>query len=514
MSHVEKRIFVGNLKHNVEGVLNDLYERFSKFGRCLDPEFDNKGSFAYLSMEFPDENSFLKLKNSFHNVKFKENLLKIDTAKPDWKESWSKQHDQDLKINMIKERLQKEKEWKFHKKLENISMSWKDHRDVMNGRIRKTPRQKSQLRNITFRIDVNGSLKVYKCYKIKLWGYEKNKDLRDLVYTFIDKKWRNGSNHIVDRLDYSRATHSIHLRSGKDRITISATSHPTDSKTEDADNNIEEGDNIEEEVLKVEKQKNTDVLNQVLQGFNFDKPMDMEDEAINEEYGASDYELEHQFGDSDSDREVSNKNLNKSLDKPKEKKNGETSYNNYEDKTSRHKKNTEEDSYEGEDEDKEFIPTFGNKQADTQAPEVASGTISNVNTLRTLFNPQDESKSSSFKLIEESDDDIDKNKNINNDDDFDASNKNAQSINDKNLSNQYHTLKYRLFFPHLDSPFLTGQTQLVKVKDSSKDNLLDNWEEEFRENRILWLKEMKRKRRDAVRQLAKKRSKNITSALL
>lgn len=63
-----------------------------------------------------------------------------------------------------------------------------------------------------------------------------------------------------------------------------------------------------------------------------------------------------------------------------------------------------EEQDDDEEEDHEFIPTF--------TKEVGQGTISNTETLRTLFNPNETEPVSEFKLIEDSDNDIDHAKDI------------------------------------------------------------------------------------------------------
>lgn len=496
------RVFVGNLQNNLDASLEDLYKRFGTFGQCVDPVFEKHNGFAYINMTFEDGLAgFKKLKNSLNNVKFKGNLLVIDQAKPDWQESWKLRQESDERDNVIKEKKNMKKNWEHYKKLENIAMSWKDHREVIPGRVRKTPRSKYGMRHITFRINVEGSLKVYKCYQTKLWGYERNKDLRDLVSKFINGKWRNGFDHIVDRLDYSRAKRSagaVHFRNKNgDTLSVSVnnnttnkTDHNTGSTTIMGDEDYYDDD---EHLSEEEKTKNNEVLSKVLQGFDFDKPMlvDDEDDEGSADVVMSDYELEAKF--KDLDNEAPKKEVHKPVSNVVK----------FDDDVAE-EKGEEEHVEEEEEEEDEPIPTFG--------ASVVEGTVSNTDTLRTLFNPEQVENPASFKLIEDSDEDI------------------AHDANNEKSSNEIPTTllaslpKYEplpatkksqertnhLFFPHFESPFLVGQTQLNKLVTNSvkKDEILTAWEDQFWENRGTWMREMKNKKRDALRQLRKRKGKN------
>ncbi|CCD26149.2 Nop8p NDAI_0G03720 [Naumovozyma dairenensis CBS 421] len=507
------RVFVGNIFHDFDSCLNDLYKRFGTFGSCLDPHFEKHGTFAYLNMSFdPTKNDkgFEFLKRSLNNVKFKGNVLKIDMAKPNWEETWKLRHESDIKENVKKEKFNAKQDWKHYKKLENISLSLKDHQELMKGRMRKTPRKKSELRKITFRINVNGSLKVYKCYKTKLWGYERNKDLRDLVVKFVGNKWKNGFDHIVDKLDYSRSNKNF-----QSRVIEFKTKSNTGSISLGMEN-----DSGDEDMSEEEKEKNNEVLSKVLQDFDFDKPMkiSLDDDDVDDE----DEEMRGQ-----------------------QNKNYDTNYNNREiredrDVQQRHTQvETEsitenEGEEEGEqEEEEEFIPTFGATTTSVEQPaSVVEGTISNTKTLRNLFAPDESQSTTSFKLIEENDEDIDherdeemKRKQQQERDEYMATH--VPVVDTPINTNELKENKNFLFFPHHDSPFLVGQTQLTKIiansipsekvgednKDTinngnNNNNPLYNWEDEFWGNRGVWMKEMKNRKRDALRQLRKRRNHN------
>ncbi|CAR26877.1 hypothetical protein ZYGR_0I01490 [Zygosaccharomyces rouxii] len=418
---VQKRIYVGNLNNDLEGCLQALEMRFSKFGKCTS-EFEVRGNFAYIDMEFEDDSRFTKLKSSFNHVKFKGNDLIVDAARPRWQ--WEEQKKKDDEEEPIKRKQIIKRHWEYYKKMENIGMSWEDRIQMIPGRHRTAKRNKQQLRNMTFRVDVNGSLKVYKCYKQKLWGYERDKEAQDLVHKFVNGKWRNGWDHIVDRLNYTR---SKGVSAGEPIMKAG-----------------QEGEEEEEEEDNGERERTDKVLEDMFKSFDFDKPM-VDDEAIPEK---SDNELPADEDEHEHEIEV---------------------------------------EHESKDED-EPIPVFGE---DNQ-----------TKTLRNLFDPQENQP---FKLITESDDDIDHDKDA----------EQEEVVAEPELVKQEYSAPRKtaaLFFPHFDSPFLSGQTQLNKLPAFQPDWQL--WQDQFWDQRIDWIKEMKRKRKDALRQLAKKKSKNGVNILV
>ncbi|EJS41808.1 nop8p [Saccharomyces arboricola H-6] len=480
-SVIQKRLFVGNVFHDADECYSELLHRFGKFGNCQDSQFEKHNHFAFVDVKFSDVAAFNNLKKNFNNLKFKGNVLKVDEAKPSWETTWAVQHTQDLKEDVVQSIKMKKKNWEHYKKMENVAKSWKDHKEVIAGRMREVPRKRGQSRNITFRINVNGSLKVYKCYKTKLWGYERNKELNDLVYKFTNNFWKNGYDHIVDRLDYSHAAKTVRFENTLKQLTVSQ-----DENT--GNENMDSDENISEE----EKEKNNDILNDLLKGFDFDKPMplnDSDDEPIvqnkrdevkiAEEKDVEPVEEKAEPIEEDVEPEEERAIPQEASEKMKE--------------------HNDEDN---DEEDHEFLPTF--------SKEVGQGTISNTETLRSLFNPNDSEPVSNFKLIEDSDNDIDHAKDIDVREQEEEAGKAHQLdvVSAIAQTPKAKDTKNFLFFPHLKSPFLVGQTQLSKVRASGKETVLSNWDEEFWANRGSWTRGMRRKMKDALKHRKRKQSKN------
>lgn len=459
---VEKRVFVGNIYNDHDTSLTELYRRFQRFGKCTSDKFESHAHFGYVNMEFENEAAFAKLKQSFNGVKFKGNILKVDVAKMGWQERWKKDQEEGQHIEEEKQKQMEKSQWEHYKKLENIKMSWIDRQQVIPGRMRQTPRKKAQLRNITFRINRDGELKVYKCYKNKLWGYERKKGPRDLVFKFTDRRyWRDGNDHIVDKLDFSRAASVWRTH------------------TAAVDQNSASGE--EDEEKDIEQDKVHDVLANVLEDLDFDKPMALEEE--DDEDASSDYEYNALFNDKSSIKATASTKEKGSV---KEKANvqqiGESVHE------------------QPEDIEEEFIPTFG---AEAPGSKATTGNKNTTEELRSLFDV--DQPEPGFKLINESDDDIDEAKNIPEDD---IPQKDSFSEPYASTEVSKHGSK-GLFFPHFSSPFLHSQSQIAKLK-TAKDpqELFQGWEEHFWEQRAAWTKEMKRKKRDATRQFNKKNSRS------
>lgn len=520
---VSQRVFVGNLFQNYDVCLEELLSRFGKFGKCSDGGFEKHNTFAYINMDFDQDADFTKLKQSLNNVKFKGNMLKIDVAKPTWDVRWKAQHEADLKQEPFIEKFNQEQEWKHYKKLENIKMSWKDRKEIIPGRNRIEKRTRYQLRNSTFRVNVDGSLKVYKLYQNKLWGYERDKTAKDLAYQYVNGKWWNNYNHIIDRLDYSRSRLSIH---GKrvEHVVNPATSKHNEQISEDKENADEDID-LEEQMIQEEKSKNTNILDQFLGEMNLDEPLNVVDSDEAEAFGFSDNENTNEGGyynNNNYDQYNNNDDYYNNKDSQYENKyNNNSNYNedynkNYNETYNDKNNNNNSKSYENQQEEseEEFIPTFGAKPStDEQAADPVQGTVSNTETLRALFNPATANESTklsnrdeggSFKLIQEDNDDIDQTKNIQEE---------AENVEEHTFPTATTLLaktqhQNRLFFPHFDSPFLVGQTQLSQIETASNNDIWANWEEQFWENRGVWMKEMKNKKRDVLRQKKKRQSKD------
>ncbi|SCU84176.1 LADA_0D00276g1_1 [Lachancea dasiensis] len=459
---VSKRVYVGNVVHEHDDSLFELKPRFERFGRCLSDQFESHGHFAYMNMEFEDEARFAKLKQSLNGVRFKGNKLKIDQAKLSWQDRWESERELEGQLEEAKQKQLLKQQWEHNKKIQNIQMSWMDRQQILRGRMRTAPRNRAQLRNVTFRVLCDGRLKVYKSYKNKLWGYERHKQPRDLTARFTDSRyWRDGNDHIVDKLDYSHSS-LWGTRQGSEKTQGTTATFVT----EDLEGAVD---------------KTRDVLADLLGDYDFEKPIALEDN--DDENASSDYEYTALYRDQEAEQKPSSKSSEAEVPKHVKASNGQEIV----------EQEVEQDS------DDEFIPTFG---AQPETPAVTNPT----EELRSLLNP-DENDTTSFKLTNISNEDIDESKV-------------APEVHDTetttyDLERPSTDSDRGLFFPHFSSPFLHSQSQLAKLK-SSKDqaSLYADWESNFWENRAAWTQEMKRKKRDALRQYRKKNSRSRGEGIL
>lgn len=413
----------------------------------------------------------------------------------------------------------------------------------------------------TLRILINGELKQIQGFKTKLWGMEKHKTARDLTWRYHNGTWRSGDDHIIEKNE------SVKLRDpiigGPQPVKCGIDGEMAENYGANIDIDSEEGEITEE------RNKNNTILASLFSSYDFDKPMDVSDLEDNGEeqdivydskgrrkVKAYDYEIEGRQDDDAADEMSYNIDSEKAkelintyketIERPKEEvyydeddegneldldelgrqytteairekydeEHGfEVVKNNYDPIES-----TNENNEESLD-DSEFIPSFGNNQQ----PEV-----NNTDTLRTLFNPNqeivEEKEEPLFKLaLSEDDDDIDEEKTV------DVSQqkellekiKMKQQQEDEEIQSSKEK-KFGLFWSHKDSPFLQSQSQLNKVgglEDVVKlpgetDSISLNAEGESPYEQWFWQmrgelsRECKRRKRDVLRIFKKKTNKN------
>lgn len=432
---------------------------------------------------------------------------------------------------------------------------------------------RKDLRLQTLRILVNGELKTFKFYKTKLWGVEKNKTVRDLTWRYDAKMgWKSGDDHLIEGI--TRNSCGINGKQAS-KYGQDAESHaqPSDGH-KDAD---DDADN--------EARKNKAILASLMSSYNFDKPVNIEedkdvdmDEIEVDSKGRKkvkhyDYEVEGKAGDENDEEEASNpveksddtialalnnvdlvkpvkevyydeddegNELDFDMLKPtvvaqedvgdvanvnglQEQKNLDASLD-----FNREEKHDDDD----EDEDDEFTPSFG-------APA-----SNNTETLRSLFNPtttsdtqaQSQSQQPAFKLaLSDDDHDLDESKLAQ--DQLQQQQEQQQLLAQiqqrkqeevARVLQQQRQTQYGLFWPHLESPFLSTQSQLSKIDNlgefgfalpqlskvaegSSGGGAVEKegeteYEKWFWSVRGEFSRECKRRKRDLMRIMRKKRS--------
>lgn len=168
--------------------------------------------------------------------------------------------------------------------------------ELIKGRHRKTARPVNHIvkRQQTLRTLVNGELKLFKGYKTKLWGVEKRSVL-ELAYSYSNGVWRSGDDHIIERVsdgpvkcgisgeaarEYGEETRELASLEGAEtgdlarepRLPARDLRHP--SRISGNLDNDEDDLDID---LALENSKNKSVLASLFTKFDFDKPLDVEE---------------------------------------------------------------------------------------------------------------------------------------------------------------------------------------------------------------------------------------------
>jgi len=582
--------------------------------------------FGYVTMDLSDA-QFEKLKGALNGVQFMGRKLTVARAKSDWKAAWEKDHKRvdsakseremrnriaearekrikeastPLKVNAVTNNLlasscvnSNNTGYGYHissHTYNNISANTKNKppthllagtksyaswtnpskrdpssqqyskisggSEVIKGRHRKTPRAPEHFikRQQTMRILINGELKFSKCYKTKLWGFERNKSLNDLTYKFVNGVWRSGDNHIIDTNTNTRKL--MHEKCG-------ITGDGATSYGQDIAHDNEESTDDENQLLSQENAKNKAVLAAMFSKFDFDKPVEVEDDplGIDKEDILYDskgrrkvvrYDYEIQGGlDSDNEDDFEMEDLNQantiietyksSVEKPQQEvyfdeddegneidldelgqqytteaiKHKYDAEHEFEVVTTKEDPTTKAEGAQDEDIDDEFMPTFGSM------PQTA--VLNDTETLRTLFNPNDGDKGG-FKLaLSEDDEDIDEEKVVDTKQQEDLLQQIKKQQEEEFIKQQ--AAKFGLFWYHADSHFLQTQTQLskiaqdnVKLPGEQDESLAANALEQDRETdyeKWFWSmrgeisRECKRRKRD-VNRIFKKKSRKST----
>lgn len=511
------RIHVGGLSKDLVRDIADLETRFGKVGKIVDSfEVHEKPvleyHFAYITMQI-SKSEYIKLKKLWDGVRFKGSKLTIAKAKEDYKSAWEKDsRRQDKKILQRKQRQHLADE--RLERIANKNMNPFQAALVVKGRMRKTPR-KTDLKNLTIRVKINGRLKVIKCKKNKLWGVDKNKNIKDFTYRFVAGEWRDGNDHVIERF------------TGKVLVFDNNGVHVDDEPIEKTE--------VDEEINE-EHNKTNQLLNQMLSKYDFSKPIEInEDEDDNKDSKDDkgfDYELQHieneksddemeieynvpetnclhpsrqsiieeyqkhakvvTFDDEEDDDEFyknikpQNTNEEEASDELKQINDISVTDDVQEapqdneiiiDEPQQELENNDQTGGDEEAEEEEFIPTFGS--FNTNDADASKNTTEKLRDLLSSTTPTKLSLLDDEKMEEEEEEDT---------------NVILPVRKTKNIG---------LFFSHFNSPFLIAQAQINKFREVRVNEELeyDDW---FWKNRGELNREFRRLRRDVLRRTKKK----------
>lgn len=421
--------------------------------------------------------------------------------------------------------------------------------EVIKGRIRKTARPEIYFvrKQQTMRTLINGELKQIKSYKTKLWGVEKNKTARDLTYRFHSNAWHSGDDHIVERVHVKKAVEGA-----------------STAEMAEEDANVQESV-TESSAYTDEHATNSSVLAKFFTKYDFDKPVEIEEESEEENVtydskgrkNVAQYDYEAQgvveFGDDGDDIEdvLQAKSFLETYKESHERPVEEVYYDEDDegndldfdtlgqqysteaikqqydeehdieiekDKDQKDSTGTEQidDVEEQSSEEEDLMPTFGQVSNDTE-------------TLRSLFNQDKTSTQGGFTLALD-EDDIDEDAQRLADEEREKLLEQIKLKQKEQLEESVSEVTRRggfgLFWTHFESPFLQTQTQLSKIGHIGETIRLPGEEEgqelEIRDEghgeedayeRWFWSvrgevgRECKRRKRDVMRTFKKKSTK-------
>lgn len=504
------RIHVGGISKELAESLADLENRFSKIG-SIEKSFEIHEKpvldyrFAYVTMRL-NKSEFRKLKQNWDGIRFKGSKLTIAVAKDDYLKLWEKDsRRQDTKI--LERKTRETAALKRKMRIDEANANPFKQSLVTKGRIRKTTR-KADLKNLTIRVNINGRLKIIKCKKNKLWGVDKNRKIKDLTYRFIAGEWRDGNDHVVDRLS--------------DKVVIFNRGITVEN---DNENNDISTDEVQQELLD-EKSRNNQLLANMLGKYDFEKALDLDDEDGENEIGY-DYELDH---DNNNDDENENDELTVDYNNIPQKncihpsreelieqynkqarvvnfdedgEEDEDFYNNLKPQNDKMKEEIEVENNNGDDYDDEFIPTFGQSSVEgksnqgRETEEEESNDEEFIPKFGKSTTGSDESNTTEkLRALLDTSNIIQKGKPI---ETILKQDNDTETI----LPSLRKTRDVGLFFSHFDSPFLVAQTQINKLRQLriSEELSYDEW---FWKNRGELNREFRRLRRDVLRRNKKK----------
>lgn len=400
--------------------------------------------------------------------------------------------------------------------------------EYLEGRVRKTPRSKTAMRQQTMRISINGKATQIKAYKTKLWGYEKNRTVNDLTWNYANGVWTSGYNHVLERVEGDKGAEYADTGDEERQKTTSVlasfmSDYDFDRQVELLEDNDEETINgiAKSDILVDSKGRRT------VNHFDYEmeggrpaqeniQPATSEAIEVIELYKQTAAPAKEVYYDEDDESDFDVEALTR-----EEGVTGERGEMEIEPK--------EEDAVEHNEEVKqeqgEILASGKEEPAENrkQNPEVSEAaempnteepgqSASHTEALRSLLNPQE---STGFKLALSDDDDIEDT--VDNTEQAKLMEQIKQKQHESSGGLSARTKTRGLFWPHRESPFLLSQSQLSKfgaliesVRLLGEDMAdLDGREGESQFEKWFWSKrgevarECKRRKRDVARAFRK-----------
>ncbi|ANB13536.1 Nop8p [Sugiyamaella lignohabitans] len=450
-SHI--RIHIGSISQSLANKIDKFETRIQKYGEVIKPlELHKKPAldtyFAFITLNAtPSQlNSF---KKAFNGAKFMGSTLSVGVAKQDYTERLEQERKEQERIDSIS--LLSHDQLKRLYSRQRPQLNFRDH--VIHGRERTTKRK--NLRYATYRITKfnKEGKKVtvqLRCKKTKLWGFQKDKTLDALVYRYTNGQWKDGNGDTIEvtniRLPRSIMTSNTSLL-----------------------------DNEEDEDAKEDREKNLKIFEQMFgDGMDFvPKPMKYNDDDEDEEEPADDQSKASTTETDESDFEDLIASQEAFGNEPE-----------HTQESSKFQSGPAKEVATADDE--EVLPTEG----------------TTTSALRSLFNPSQDNTGFSLFGGDDDENEGDETEDIIMHDPVETTVVRSAAMMAPVPLAPLNERARGLFFAHSDSPFLHSQSQVAQLKSSTFNGAA--WEEEFWSKRGEWNRELRRHRRDVLRQLKKK----------
>lgn len=118
-------------------------------------------------------------------MRYKGNVIGISQAKPNFMARWKDDKNR---------RCRQDHDATRHAKKREIN--------IIPGRIRKTARSAQKLRGQWCRMIKDGKIVPVKCKQSKLWGYQRDKPLDQLTYTYRNGQWWSGNDDLIETVKF------------------------------------------------------------------------------------------------------------------------------------------------------------------------------------------------------------------------------------------------------------------------------------------------------------------------
>lgn len=190
-----KRLHIGQISQKLADELDDFQSRLANYGEVVSPlELHKKPLldtyFGFITLK-QTQKQFASLKSAYHGNKYKGSILTINPAGQNYSERL------DLEKQKPDPPLNRDQ---LKRKYSDPPLEY----NLLPGRLRTSKRK--GIKSATYRILKNdGKIVTIHCKKQKLWGYDKEKQTENLVSSYSNGQWKDGTGSTIQTIDFAAA---------------------------------------------------------------------------------------------------------------------------------------------------------------------------------------------------------------------------------------------------------------------------------------------------------------------